>query len=75
MNKLIFLIIGVILSSVGLLFMILYLNLVCLGYSFLEYVKVISSSFECWLFIIGLLIIFGGRIKNAILLQFKSKYK
>lgn len=41
----------------GLINMISYLNLMVIGYNFLEYVKFISSRLECILFIIGIILI------------------
>ena len=49
--------IGFGLAIIGSMYIILYLNYLTIGYTFLEYLKLISLRFECWLFIIGLLII------------------
>ena len=68
---------GIILSSVGLMFIILYLNLLTMGYSFLEYVHFISTRIECLLLIFGLLLLFfslKGWIKNVLLLRRTSKF-
>lgn len=43
------------LSSLGLSFCILYLNLLTMGYSFLDFVHFIISRWECNLFIVGIL--------------------
>ncbi len=67
---------GVILSSIGLNFIILYMNLFSFGYSFLEYVYFISKRLECLLFLIGLvLILFSmrGWIKSVLLLRHTTK--
>ena len=48
---------GIILSGLGLFFIIMYLNLLKCGYSFFKIVKLISGTFECYYFIIGILII------------------
>ena len=49
--------IGFGLAIIGSMYIILYLNYLTIGYTFLEYLKLISLRFECWRFIIGLLII------------------
>lgn len=49
--------IGFGLAIIGSMYIILYLNYLTIGYTFLEYLQLISIRFECWLFIIGLLII------------------
>lgn len=69
--------IGVLLSSIGLSFLFLYLNLFVLGYSFFEFVKFINTRFECWLFIIGLILIYisrKGRKENVLLLRRFTKF-
>lgn len=55
--RFIFFIIGFIFSVIGLFFIILYLNLLKLGYSFLEFVKFIISNIYCDLFFIGIIFI------------------
>ncbi|MGM9834290.1 MAG: hypothetical protein ACI31M_00735 [Bacilli bacterium] len=57
MKRIIFLILGIILSSIGLMFIVLYLNLLTIGYNFKDYVKFIISKMECILFLIGIIII------------------
>ena len=49
---------GILLSSVGLTFIIVYLNLLNMGYNFSEYVHFIFSKVECLIFWIGFLVIF-----------------
>ncbi len=69
--------IGILLTSLGLMFLFLYTNLLTLGYSLIEYVHFISKRFECLLFFIGLiLIIFSmkGWIKNVLLLRLSTKF-
>ncbi len=48
---------GVFMCSLSLLFMILYLNLLSLGYKFGELVNFISKEWECYLIIPGLILI------------------
>ncbi len=49
---------GIFLISFSLAYIILYLNLLVMGYSFLEYVKFISRKFECNSFLLGILCIY-----------------
>lgn len=51
------LIIGFILSLIGCVYMITYLNLMTVGYNFLEYVNFIIRRIECITFIIGMILI------------------
>ncbi len=70
-------IIGVFLCSIGLTFFILYLNLLQLGYSFLEFVKFINTRVEFLVFYFGILfIIFSkkGWFKNVLFLRFTNKF-
>lgn len=53
----IFLMLGIILTSIGLMFIFLYTNLLTMGYSFLEFVNFISRQIECWSFVVGILLI------------------
>ena len=57
MKKIILLGIGILFLSISIFFMILYLNLFTLGYSFLEYVHFINSRIECLLFYTGVILI------------------
>ena len=69
---------GVLLTSIGLFFLILYLNLFTLGYSFFDFVKFIIMRPECWLFTIGLVLLYfslGGSIRNELLLRRTNKYE
>ena len=76
MFKVLLYIFGVILTSIGLLFIIIYLNLLTMGYSFLEFVKFISRRGEVWLLVVGIIcIVFSleRRIKNELLLRHNIK--
>ena len=44
------------LSVVGCIFIISYLNLLTIGYNFLEYVNFISRQLECLYFIVGIIL-------------------
>lgn len=57
MKKNTLLILGIILTVLGIFFNIIYLNVLILGYSFLEYVHFISSRIEFYFLIIGLLLL------------------
>ena len=56
--KIIIFLIGIILTILGITSIILYLNLIPMGYTFLEYVNFIIRRFECISLIIGLIIIY-----------------
>ena len=76
MVRILLYIIGVILTSIGLFFIIIYLNLLTIGYSFLEFVKFISRRFEVWLLLIGIICIIISLerwIKNELLLRHHFK--
>lgn len=57
MNKLIINIISTIITTIGLVYIISYLNLLVIGYNILDYVYFIIREFECIMFFIGLLIL------------------
>jgi len=57
MKRLLILLLGIILASLGLFFILLYINLLVIGYSFLEFVYFIIRSIFCDLFFIGIFII------------------
>ena len=56
MNKICFFLIGFGRSIVGFIYIISYLNLLTIGYNFLEYVNFIIRRLECYYSIIGLVI-------------------
>lgn len=64
--KYISLLIGIILSSIGLFFFILYLNLLVMGYSFFIFGNFIIRRVECYFLIIGIILIYVSveRIKK-----------
>ena len=78
MMKLYSVVLGILCLSVGLFFIILYLNLLTMEYSFFQYVHFISKRVECLLFIVGLLLILlpmKGKIKHELLLRYQSKFQ
>ena len=64
MTKTFFVLIGLILSIIGFIYIISYLNLLSIGYNFLEYVHFSIRKIECLLCPIGLLIIFCAALER-----------
>jgi len=54
--KIITFIIGFVLSSLSLTFLLLYLNILNLGYSFIEFVNFIIRKWELYLFFVGIIL-------------------
>ena len=59
MLKYFLLLLGYTLTISGSTYIIGYLNLLQIGYNFDEYVNFISERFECWMFVMGIIILFG----------------
>ncbi len=59
-------ILGIILCSLGLSFIIIYLNLLNMGYNFREYVHFIISKWECLVIFLGMLLIFLSVYRKGI---------
>ena len=57
MSRIFFFLFGFGLMIVGLIYLILYLNIVNVGYNFSYYVNFISKRIECYFPLIGLIII------------------
>lgn len=55
--KFLTLIIGILLTGFSLTFIIIYINLLSIGYTFINYVNYISRRWECLLIISGVLLI------------------
>ena len=55
--RIFFFLVGFALLTIGNTFLILYLNLLTIGYNFLEYVNFIIRRVECYFSIIGFIII------------------
>ena len=53
------------LTIIGLLYIILYLNLLSLGYNFIFYVNFIFRRLECYNFIIGIIIMIISMYKGG----------
>jgi len=56
MTRIFFFLFGFGLMTLGFIYLILYLNLMNIGYNFLYYVKFIIRRVECYFTIIGLII-------------------
>ena len=57
MTRIFFFLLGFGMMTIGFVYIILYLNLLTIGYNFLDYVNFISKRIECYFSLIGLIII------------------
>ena len=76
MFKVILYFLGIILTSVGIFFTIIYFNLLSMGYTFLELVNFISRKIEFYFIFLGLFLIILALerwIKNELLLRHNLK--
>lgn len=55
--KYILFIVGIFFSTIGLSYIIIYLNLLVMGFSFIDYLKYIFTRVECLLFFVGYIIL------------------
>lgn len=78
LKRIIYFILGIIITSSALMYIVIYLNLLRMGYSMLDYIKYVLSSIECTKIFIGIILIIlslkKGR-KNELYLQYKSEFK
>ena len=58
MFKIILYFLGLIFTSLGIFFTLIYLNLIAMGYSFFEFGKFIISKLEFWFIPLGILCLF-----------------
>ncbi len=65
LKRIVLFILGIVITSYSLMFIIIYLNLIKMGYSFIEYIKYIFTNIECNLIFVGIILI---------CLSFKNKY-
>ena len=73
--KLLSILLGCFFISLGFFLLIIYLNLLVIGYTFIDFVYFIIRSPIIWLVIIGLFLICYGMGKiNELLLRFKIKF-
>ena len=56
-KKILLCLVGIFLTSYSLMFIIVYLNLLNMDYSFIEYIKYIFTHIECLLIFLGILLI------------------
>lgn len=57
MIRIFFFLLGFGIMTIGFVYIILYLNLLTIGYNFINYVNFIVRRFECYFSLIGLIII------------------
>lgn len=57
LKRIIYFILGIIITSSALMYIVIYLNLLRMGYSMLDYVKYVLSSIECTKIFIGIILI------------------
>ncbi len=70
--------VGIFLASIGFMFVLLYTNLLTLGYNFWDFVQFISTRVECLLFVFGWILIFISierRKRNVLLLRCFTKFR
>lgn len=58
MTKVFFFLVGFGLTNIGFVYIISYLNLLTIGYNFIEYVKFITGRVECLVAFLGIIIMF-----------------
>ena len=71
LKKIIMFLSGIFITSYSLMFIIIYLNLLKMGYNFLEYLKYVFTHFECLMIFIGIFLIIISLRKNE---YFKIKW-
>ena len=64
MSKLLFYFIGIYLVSIGIVYLIINLNLLTMGYSFIEYVKFIISNIYFYYILVGILLIYMSVLRK-----------
>ena len=69
MSRIFFFLFGFGLMTIGFVYIILYLNLLTIGYNISYYVNFITSRFECYFTIVGLII-----MNLAIYIKGDNKY-
>lgn len=58
MSKIICLLLGILITSYSLFFMIVYLNILNIEHSFIEYFIFISKKYECLMIIVGIILLY-----------------
>ena len=75
--RIFYLISGIIISSISLFLVIIYLNLLVIGYTFLEFVYFIIRSGIILILLLGMFFMYrgmGGNIKDELLLRHNIKF-
>lgn len=75
--RIFYLISGIIISSISLFLVIIYINLLVIGYTFLEFVYFIIRSGIIWGLLLGIFFIYKGmgrNIKDELLLRHNIKF-
>lgn len=57
LKKIVLFSLGINICSISLMYIIIYLNLLKMGYSFIDYIKFILTRIECLSLIIGIILI------------------
>lgn len=57
LKKILFFILGIYLCSISLMFIVIYLNLLKMNYTLIQYLKYIVTHIECLVFIVGVILI------------------
>jgi hypothetical protein len=65
-RQIILFLLGILISSISLMFIIIYLNLLKMNFTIFDYIKYIFTHIECLMILIGILFI---------KLSFKKRYK
>lgn len=76
-KKIVMFIMGILISGYSLMFYIIYLNLLKMDFSFIDYIKYIFSRVECLSLFLGIILIVLSlrREKNELRLQCKNEFK
>ena len=75
--RIFYLMLGIICTSIALFLIIIYLNLLVIGYSFLEFVYFIIRSGIILILLLGIFFIYKGMgriIKDELLLRYSGKF-
>ena len=75
--RIICLLLGIVICSISLFLIIIYLNLLVIGYTFWEFVYFIIRSGIIWGLLIGIIFIYKGMgriLKDELLLRYNFKF-
>lgn len=65
MKSFFYCVLGILFMSIGITFFVLYFNLFVFGYSFVEYLLFLFSRWECYLFFVGVILVFIGIFRKG----------